>query len=255
MAVDLAIAEKMVVTLSRISDMRQRSYALADRLKNVDVPLAVDVIALIWERALLGEEDFLRLYNGLVVTGTLNAVLGATRMAELAGEAQTRCAYGVAAILLDLPNETAGDLPYQPFLDASLKETPLGMRKALARKPDFKLIQRIARDQDHRVIRTLLDNSRLTEKDVIHIGSTRPTSPRVLEVIYDHPKWIARYSVKRVIVLSPYSPLSMSMRLLTFLTTEDLREVCEALDLSETLRDQAERIIAEKERLNSIRCM
>jgi len=152
---------------------------------------------------------------------------------------------------VDLPDEAVGDFPHQPFLDAGLKETPLGMRKALARKPDFKLIQRIARDQDHRVIRHLLDNPRLTEKDVIHIGSTRPTSPKVLEVIYDHPKWIARYSVKRVIVLSPHSPLSISLRLLTFLTTEDLEEVREALDLRETLREQAQRIITEKVRLSS----
>jgi hypothetical protein len=239
------------VTLSRISDMRQRSYALADRLRDTDVEFAVDVIALIWEKTLLGEEDFLRLYNGLVVTGVLNTVLGGARIAELAGEALSRSAYGVAAILVDLPNDATADLPHQPFLDAGLKETPLGMRKALARKPDFKLIQRIARDQDHRVIRSLLDNPRLTEKDVIHIGSTRPTSPKVLEVIYDHPKWISRYGIKKVIALSPYSPLSMAMRLLTFLTAEDLREVSEALDLSETLRQQAQRIIGEKARLGA----
>lgn len=248
----LPLAEKMVVTLSRVADMRQRSYALAFRIRDADDDLAIDVIKVIWEKTLRGDEDFLRLYNSLLVTGILAEVLSENRMSELVGKAQERAEYSVAAILMDLPAEGARDLPFQPFLDGTLKETPLGMRKALARRPDFKLIQRIARDQDYRVIRTLLDNPRLTEKDVIHIGATRPTSPKVLEVIYDHPKWIARYSVKKVIVFSPYSPLSLSIRLLTFMNLGDLEELCTNLELNELLREQAERIIEEKNKLASI---
>jgi hypothetical protein len=178
-------------------------------------------------------------------------VLGAKKMSELVGEAQARAEYGVAATLVDIPEESTRDLPFQPFLDGGLKETSLGMRKAMARKPDFKLIQRIARDQDHRVIRNLLDNPRLTERDVIHIGSTRPTSRKVIEVIYEHPKWMARYSVKKVIVLSPYSPLSLAMRLLIFMTLEDLEEARKTHDLSPILREQAQRIMQERTRLNA----
>jgi hypothetical protein len=248
---ELPRAEKMVKTLSRVADMRQRSYALACRIRDADDELAVEVIKTIWEKALQGEEDFLRLYNSLLVTGILAEVLGNKRLSDLVGKAQDLCHYSVAALLMDMPADGAGDLPFQPFLDGALKETPLGMRKALARRPDFKLIQRIARDQDHRVIRTLLDNPRLTEKDVIHIGATRPTSSKVLEVIYDHPKWISRYSVKKVIVFSPYSPLSLSIRLLTFMNLGDLEELCTTFELNELLRKQAERIIEEKNRLSS----
>jgi hypothetical protein len=249
---ELPLAEKMVATLSRVYDPRQRSYALAFRLKEAEDDLALDIIKVIWEKALLGQEDFLRLYNSLLVTGILAESLGEKRMSALVGKAQERCDYSVAAILVDMPAEGASDLPFQPFLDGALKETPLGMRKALARRPDFKLIQRIARDQDHRVIRTLLDNPRLTEKDVIHIGATRPTSPKVLEVIYDHPKWIARYSVKKVIVFNPYSPPSLAIRLLTFMNLGDLEELCATFELNEMLRKQAERIIEEKNRLSSL---
>lgn len=248
---DLSPAERMVVTLSRVADMRQRSYALAYRLGEVEDDLALDVIRVIWEKALLAHEDYLRLYNSLLVTGVLSETLGRKRMSQLVGKAQERCEFSVAAILVDFPHEGSSDAPFQPFLDGGLKETPLGMRKALARQPDFKLIQRIARDQDHRVIQALLDNPRLTEKDVIHIGSTRPTSPKVLEVIFNHPKWISRYSVKKVIVFSPYSPLSLSIRLLTFMNLGDLEELCDTPDLKDMLRQQAERIIEEKSRLSS----
>jgi hypothetical protein len=247
---DLSPAEQMVVKLSRVADMRQRSHALALRLSEVEDDFALDVIKVIWEKALLAHEDYLRLYNSLLVSGILAEALGQRRMSALVGKAQERCEFSVAAILVDLPDESAADLPFQPFLDGPLKETPLGIRKALARQPDFKLIQRIARDQDHRVIQTLLDNPRLTERDVVHIGSTRPTSPRVLEVIFNHPKWISRYSVKKVIVFSPYSPLSLSVRLLTFMNMPDLEDLCTTPDLKDMLRQQAERIIEEKNRLS-----
>lgn len=245
------LVEGLVLRLSRISDVRQRSYALAERLKEVENELAVDVLGVIWERVLKSDEDFVRLYNGLIVTGILAAILGSGRMSQLVDEAQLRGEYSLVAILLDLPHEGSREIPHQPFLDGALKETPLGMRKALARRPDFRLIQRIARDQDHRVIRQLLDNPRLTEKDVVMIGATRPTSPKVLAAIYDHPKWISRYSVKKVVVLSPYSPLSLALRLLAFMSLEDLEQVRVSPELHEVVQQQAERIIEQKNKLFS----
>ena len=161
-------------------------------------------------------------------------------------ELQTRSEYELVAILMDVPSEGQDEIPFQPFLDVTLRETPLGMRKALAKKPDPGLIRRIARDQDHRVIRTLLDNPRLTEMDVVKIGATRPTSRSVLEVIYNHSKWISRYSIKKVIVLNPHSPLSMALRLMTFIKLQDLEEVLQSPDLNPVLVEEARRILDKK---------
>ena len=173
-------------------------------------------------------------------------VMGQSRMSELVATAQEQGEFDIVSILLDMPPEGAGEIPFQPFLDAGLKETPLGTRKALARKPDFNLIKRIARDQDHRVIRNLLNNPRLTEMDITRIASTRPTSHKVLEEIYKHPRWIARYSVKKVIVLNPYTPLSISLKLLTFINLQDLEEVCGSPDLSRLVVQEARRIMDKK---------
>ncbi len=238
--------DELVLGLARIHDVRQRGYALASRLAGLETEIAVDTLKAIRDRALVGDEDCLLLYNALTVTGILADVLGAAKISVLVETAQSRGDYETVAILMDFPQEGQDEGPLQPFLDAALKETSLGMRKTLARKPDFRLISRIAHDQDHRVIEILLNNPRLTERDVIKIGATRPTSPKVLEKIFNHPKWISRYSVKKVIVLNPHAPLSISLKLLTFMRLEDLDHIMSRPDLNSSLVQEARRLAEKK---------
>jgi len=68
----------------------------------------------------------------------------------------------------------------------------------------------------------------------------------VIEEIYAHPRWISRYSVKKVLVLNPRTPLSIALRLLTFLLVQDLEEVCVSTDLDPLLLDHAKRIVERK---------
>ncbi|AFM25550.1 hypothetical protein [Desulfomonile tiedjei] len=240
------IFRDMIVTLSRISDARQRSFSLADRLRRFEDDLIVYCLRTIRERSLMGEPDCQLLYNSLMVSGTFSEVFDQVRLSAIVESLQSSQEYELVAILMDVPPEGQDESPFQPYLDVRLREVPLGMRKSLARKPDFKLIKRIARDQDHRVIRHLLDNPRLTEMDVVQIGSTRPTSPKVIETIYNHPRWINRYSIKKVIVMNPSSPLAMSMRLLTYMNLQDLQEIVESPNLPSVLVREAIRILGKK---------
>lgn len=239
-------ASELVVRLAGLQDMRQRGYALAIRLRSQEDEFALEVIKLIRERALAGQDDFRLLYNSLLVPGILEEVLGPKRLTALGEIARTRGELELQAILGDMPSGLKVRRNEQPFLDPALRETPLGTRKSLARKPDFKMIERMARDQDHRVIEHLLDNPRLTERDVIKIGATRPTSPKVLAVIYNHPKWISRYSVKKTIVLNPYAPLSIALRLVALLNLRDLEDVCESQELPSVLQDEARRLLEKR---------
>ncbi|MBM3299711.1 MAG: hypothetical protein FJY85_07135 [Deltaproteobacteria bacterium] len=236
----------IVLRLSRIADVRQRSYALAERLNELEVEAAVDVIKEIRQKAMDGHEDCLRLFNGLMLVGTLAEVLGQEKLSAIVDRAQGRGEYEVAALFIDLPSQDRGDRPHQPFLDGTLKETPLGMRKFLARRPDFKLIERIARDQDYRVIEQLLDNPRLTEKDVIHIGSTRPTAAKVLEAIYNHSKWVSRYRVKKTIVFNPHTPPSLALRLLSYLSIQDLELLRDLSEVDRVVLNEAEKVLEKR---------
>ncbi len=238
--------EELVARLSAVPEMRQRSYALASRLCDLANHVVVMVINFIREKAILGDENYLRLYNGLLCSDTLELVLGRGRMSELVDAARELGEYQVVALLMDPPHEGDGDTPFQPYLEATLRDAPLGVRKAMARKPDFKIIKRIAKDQDHRVIRNLLNNPKLTEYDVTVIASTRPTSPMVIREIFNHHKWITRYPVKKVIVLNPHTPLSIALKLLVFMSAQDLHEVRQGPDLDPIIIREAQRIAEKK---------
>jgi len=239
-------AEALVRKLSAIQDVRQRSYALAGRLNQLGNEAALNVVKTIRAKALLGNSDFLRLYNGLLCSGILMEVMGSARIAELVETAEGARELEIVAILTDIRSEAMRAVPEQPFLDRDLKDKPVGARKALARKFDPKLIRRIARDQDPRVIRNLLSNPRLTESDVIRIACTRPISPRVLMEVYEHPRWITRHAVKKAMTMNPYTPLSVVLRLLTFMSVRDLEEIRSSPDLNSRVLHEAGLLLRKK---------
>ncbi len=236
---------QLIFSLGAVLDVRQRSYAICRRLKQLGDDQIIDALKQIMDGAVSGLLQYRSLYNAVIVPGIMVDVFGSQRVSCLVKLSQDREEFAVASVLLDLPSSRE-DVPHQPYSEPALKEIPLGMKKSLAKKPDFKLIQKIAKDQDHRVIRILLDNQRLTENDVLKIGSTRPTSPKIIEEIYSHRKWIQRYSVKKCIVLNPYSPLSVSLRMIRFLTLADLDLVISSTELDPYLIVQAERLIQQK---------
>jgi hypothetical protein len=244
-------ASDEMVTLARISEVRQRGHAVVRRLAAMNDTDALEALRTILDRALLGHSDFVELYNCLLDSRLFAGIMGVERMSGLVGLAEKNSEFDLLTLLVDFTGEGHIDVPFQPFLDLALKETPLGVRKSLARKPDFDMVKRIARDQDHRVIGILLFNPRLTEMDVTLIASTRPTSPRVLEEIYRHPKWVARYTVKKIIVLNPYAPLSISLKLLIFLQNQDLDEVRRAPDIDRIVKEQAGRLVRKRGLLRS----
>lgn len=236
--------------LGRIHDAKQRCYALAKRLSELEADSAIDCLRMICDGTIMGKVELANLYNSIIMSPFLWENLGAEKISMFTAEAQERNEYDIVAILMDVECETGSDIPFQPYLDPALKETPLGIRKSLARNLDFRTIMRVAKDQDHRVIRNLLDNPRLTEKDVIAIGAARPTSHRVIETIYSHQRWISRYAIKKVIVFNPYSPLSMAIRLLLFLNFQDLKAMSGFNDLNPILLNQAEKTLKKKISIN-----
>jgi hypothetical protein len=237
---------ELIATLSAIPEAIQRSHALAERLKDLDDESILEAIRIVYERTVSGDRDFLRLYNGLIVSGTLAQALGSERMSRLVHRAQEAGDFEIVSILLDLPSEHVRESGFRSSVGPDLRDIPLGVRKALARKPDFRSIERLARDTDPRVIRNLLKNPKLTERLVIGIAATRSGNADVLEEIYNHPKWIARYDVKKTLVMNPHTPLSIALKLLVFMKLPDLEEILEVPDLSEPVKSEARKIVDRK---------
>lgn len=101
----------------------------------------------------------------------------------------------------------------------------LGERKALARKPDRRMIDRVARDPSPAVIELLLNNPKLTEDDVVRLCARRPGLPDVLSLVFANPRWSARPRVRRSLALNPRTPEPIVAAVVPLMSPDDLHTV------------------------------
>jgi len=101
----------------------------------------------------------------------------------------------------------------------------LGERKFLARKHDIVMLEKLLLDPEPSVIRNILQNPRITEKEILFICTRRPNKPQILAMVADHLRWKTRYQVKLALSQNPYTPLAVIFSLLPTLKTPDLREI------------------------------
>jgi hypothetical protein len=118
-------------------------------------------------------------------------------------------------------------------------ELTLGQRKSLARGRRREVLERLLRDPDATVLHILLGNPRLTEEDVVRVAARRPTTGEAQREIFESERFIARYTVKRTLVLNPYTPSDLAARLVPLLTLVDLKEVANDASLTEQVRQAA----------------
>jgi hypothetical protein len=118
-------------------------------------------------------------------------------------------------------------------------ELTLGQRKSLARGRRREVLERLLRDPDVNVLSVLLGNPRLTEEDVVRVAARRPTTADAQRAIFESERFIARYNVKRTLVLNPFTPSDLAARLVPLLNLVDLAEVANDSSLTEQVRQAA----------------
>jgi hypothetical protein len=236
-----ATARRLAQRVTALPDLTMRQVALAEALSLASAEDAVALLA-----ALLRAS---RETPGHPYTATIAALAGML-------SDPTRLAYDVrkslyeAALALERPDisRLLFEAPAGPFeprppgperpIAPRGRPLTLGERKSLARTRRRDLIARLVVDPDAQVIRVLLGNPHLTEGDVLAIASRRPNRKEVLRVVFES-SWLARYAVKRALVLNPYTPGDLAVRLLPTLVLNDLRAVAHDPAASEPLRTEA----------------
>lgn len=123
--------------------------------------------------------------------------------------------------------------------DRTLQSIPLGRRRTLARRFDRELLAKLSRDPDPIVVQHLLQNPRLTGRDVVRMAAMRPVPPETLRAIAAHPRWTRHPDVRRTIARNPFAPPSLATSLLPSMTVTDLRALARDPTLHDDVRAQA----------------
>ena len=126
------------------------------------------------------------------------------------------------------------------------REITLGERRSWARSRDRDVLTRLLMDPDPVVIRNLLKNPRLLERDVLRIASAQPVAAEVLSEIFRSDHWCGRPSVQLALLQNPYTPPDLARSLLELLDSVGLKSLVDATQIHPALRRAARIRLAEQ---------
>ncbi len=106
-------------------------------------------------------------------------------------------------------------------------------------------VARYIHDPSPRVVRALLANRRVSEKDVLTVANRRDVPADVLELIAKDKRWSESYPIRLALVKNPRSPLSVSLSIVRYLRVFDLEEITRSHAIPLTFRLKVEGIITE----------
>ncbi len=134
-----------------------------------------------------------------------------------------------------MPSLIDEETPSFPELD----EFSLGHKKFYARQFNRRLLEKLTYDRNPEVIRELLNNSLLTEREIVKIAARRNISPEILKEIYHNEKWISRYSIKTALFWNPHTPVSISIALIPHLLIQDIKPILNQREIHPYVKDAA----------------
>lgn len=218
-----------------VAERTFRRTVLREGLDGFDDASLIAILHRLEARAHNGEADCRWMCTELAVTPSVVSELPYARRTELYAAARDAGYREVAARFLGARRHPTAKKPVE---NPHVELTP-GERTSAARTTDRLLIDRLLHDRDPRVIRALLDNPRVVERDVIKIAALRPTAPEVLTTIANHDRWSQNYRVRKSLAFNPCSPTPLARQLLRTLLRQDLLALRDSGALAPELRADA----------------
>jgi len=218
---------------------------LADRLVRLDSHFALALLSEVLDLASARDPQAQELLLDLTSTRPL---------AETVGYEQTRLIYALAVergrkdvtqlfLSPEVLNPRAVSERFLANENQHLQDSSVGWRKKLARGTDRLRLDRLVFDRNPDVIRILLNNPRIIERDVVRIAAMRPANPDTLAVVFQNRKWLARYRVKVALACNPWSPIDIALACVPHLMKQDLRYAARSEKLPEQVRLAASNLV------------
>ncbi len=98
-------------------------------------------------------------------------------------------------------------------LKERLSELELGERISMARRAPAALVPALALDASHHVIRSLLQNARMKEHDVLLVLRRDPIDPEMLRAVAESERWVHRPAVVQELVCHKNTPVHVALSL------------------------------------------
>ena len=111
----------------------------------------------------------------------------------------------------------------ESVLQQRLPAMAAGEKVTLARLAAGQILKVLRNDKDPKVIKGLLENSRLVEEDVLFLVSQSRTPTPVLEEVARDPRWSTRREVRMALLRNPRTPLSATSAFISSLNATEMK--------------------------------
>lgn len=212
-------ALKLAQHLVALENESLRSAAAARHLQNRSPAEVVLIVSELAHRA--RDNATAATAVATIARALAQELIDAEHIAVCLQAARSRADRAVEAIFATGPALRDYDRNDETFVDKRLNAMPLGRRRSLSRSKDIDLLTRLAHDQDPEVIKQLLANPRVTEREALVVASRRPTRPAILEQVLIG-RFGVRARIKAAVAHNPYAPLTLAVRAMTGLSAVEL---------------------------------
>lgn len=123
-------------------------------------------------------------------------------------------------------------------LIARLKTITLGERSTLARRASGRVAGALLLDGEERIMRTALENGRLTESVIIQAVLKPKASAALVQAVARHEKWCYRRDVQMALLRTQHLSLARALAFTRDMVAEQLTEILPTSRLPEEIKSQ-----------------
>ena len=164
------------------------------------------------------------------------------RLEELFAETEEQRAANLERIIAETAAEVGEVAPERVSLIRRVMLMSVKDRVKLAMKGDREARAILIRDSNKVVSTGVINNPRITDKEVESISAMRTVSDEVLRLIAQNRAWARNYSIIHNLARNPRTPIATALNVLMRLQTKDLQSISQNRKVSEAVRRQAQRL-------------
>lgn len=156
----------------------------------------------------------------------------------------------------EFPKELIEEIKEEPdkevfqSLYQKIMEMGVGEKIKLATIGNREARNLLLKDSNKIVLAAVINSPRNTEEDIIKICQSRNVSNEVLRLIAAKKELTKNYKVKIGLVTNPKTPVPISLKLLSYITEADLRNIAKNKNISTVVARGARKILEDRGKFN-----
>lgn len=240
-----ALAAKLLKDISALPEERMRLALLCKTLSALDPENSARLLDTVYNRDI--EDKSASIVRSLMVDDdAVHSQIGDAAYNSIYLAALRGGFIRISRLFTEFEPHKKGVSGYDEEEFIKMEHLTLGERRSLSKSQLKKNIDMLLSDPDPVVIGNLLNNPRITEREVLKIASKRPNSGRILKLVALHPKWSKRYEVAKAVALNPYTSPRVSIALIEKMLTQDLITISDDGTIHPEVRESAKDLLSDR---------